>query len=813
MTARTIPSALDPLSSSMLNKLHEAQPPTKKRKIGRESSFVQCSTTSIVIKAPITALSNEPLVLNPITTLPRSRLPLSWIEDASWSHSDAQPGGMFAADIPALETDLSACTEPTVLAVRLAPDRGLYVVERVKRGIYSLSRLARWVHEGEIAVAVKGWQSTQVGEMKPKCEDKAGLEAESSNWWQAAQIPEPPSDLGPGDELAGLQVAVVFEDAVVEAGSHGPSFVDVLEHRSQSLVPAARRPSGGSLRIDSQASFIADAMDVDQTAESQELEVKQTPEELLDGMRDNYLEALYVSKTSVAYFAKGPLTRCRNAFQSGDEKSHSPAALIDYYREAILAAKKMDTKYRETLPVLVRDAMLAVSDDEAAPAVKKRKSKKKKLGRNGMYPEEDGFVHRWWKARAMTELSPADSSREAESKKHISDLRLRETQLQILLILEVIALEMSTKTDKKTTSEENGDEKEEPPKSKTKKPQDLDVLLELHLDRMCIWHAVSSEDTSAADSAKSSLFKEDHMSGKKAESDGVRDFCTEVIVPFYAARLPEKCKLITRKFGVTSGVSPGKKSSSKRERLEPGSEVVRKPPQKDHKRSLHRVSTEQRTATTTTQKGPPSLTRSNTAPTKVGAKRDLHNRLMEPTLPTIGNSVRGGIQQSRRMEPREIDLGGSRQTDSKSRRAQILAEQKKELDAAILALRKPNRELVAKDIANDATKRASTGGGSSRKPKNPVRNPLGQGVQVMATPRGNRKKDAAVGMPPPAQNSLVNSDTTTTTTTTIPAREPTPPAILGTPLKDSVMVPVTPDKSQSKSIYEQLGWDDDDMEL
>jgi hypothetical protein len=78
----------------------------------------------------------------------------------------------------------------------------------------------------------------------------------------------------------------------------------------------------------------------------------------------------------------------------------------------------------------------------------------------------------------------------------------------------------------------------------------------------------------------------------------------------------------------------------------------------------------------------------------------------------------------------------------------MLAEQKKELDNAIQQLRKPNRELVAKDIAEDASKRMSTGGGSSRKPKNPVRNPLGEGVQVMATPRGNRRKDAVVGMPP-----------------------------------------------------------------
>lgn len=641
-----------------------------------------------------------------------------------------------------------------------------------------------------------------------------------------------------------------------------------------------------------------------------------------------------------------------------------------------MAAKKMDTKYRETLPVVVRDAMLAASDDEDAAGANKRKSKKKKLGRNGLYPEEDGFVHKWWKARVLTELSAAGSSREAESKKHISDLRLRETQLQILLILEVMALELSLKNEARTApdAQTEAQEKEAEQKPKAKKLQDLNVLLELHLDRMCIWHAVSAEESSAADSAKTSAFNEDPMSGKKAESDDVRDFCTEVVVPFYAARLPDKCKLITRKFGVSSGISPaGKKTSSRRERHEPGSEVTRKPPQQKPRQSLHRVLTEQRSSTAS-QSGPPTLTRSNTAPSKPETKRDPRKQPMEPLLPTVGSSVRGGIQQAKRTENREVDLNSTlKQHESKLRRAQVLAEQKKELDAAILTLRKPNRELVAKDIAEDATKRSSTGGGSSRKPKNPVRNPNGQGVQVMATPRGNRKRDV-IGLPPlprslapsrsfagemedhslaespvmipssgrraasfsgpdsdpfksrrPEGSGLNKRKAPTTaqetptrpssrlffdankpssstskgaglfrvpqlpesrsstkptgdhsmvpstpvssrrkdiftsspetakppsmptsgmhssmimetppklkrsfeelsaprsvpvfnsaTTTNIQTRVPSSPAILGTPVKAAPEVPVTPDKSQSKSIYEQLGWDDDDMEL
>jgi hypothetical protein len=47
---------------------------------------------------------------------------------------------------------------------------------------------------------------------------------------------------------------------------------------------------------------------------------------------------------------------------------------------------------------------------------------------------------------------------------------------------------------------------------------------------------------------------------------------------------------------------------------------------------------------------------------------------------------------------------------------------------------------------------------------------------------------------------------------------------MGTPVKETPVkrspvkgatpvIPVTPEKSQTKSIYEQLGWDDDEMEF
>lgn len=423
----------------------------------------------------------------------------------------------------------------------------------------------------------------------------------------------------------------------------------------------------------------------------------------------------------------------------------------------------MDLKYRETLPSIIRNVMLSVSDDENIPRTKKRKSKKT-IGKNGLYPEEEEYVHKWWKDRSLTEHATmsVERNREAEAKKHVADLRLRETQLQILLILEAMSLEP-------IASDNQGNDDEKPKtakKSKSKKAQDLNVLLELHLDRLCIWHAVSSDEAVVSESAKAQ--DGNHLAGKKVESDAVRDFCTEVIIPFYAPRLPDKCKLITRNFGISGAtsvpsskqVSHSKHSTSSQP--EPGSNVKRQQPQSQqqkqkqeepHKsrRTLQRVLTDEITASQ--KRRHPSMTRASAEPSQQLQQLEIKRDSIEPLLPSLPHfNVRGGIQKPKRAGNREVDLNSAaKQHETKLRKMQFMIDQKKGLDAAISTLRRPNRELVAKDMAHDADKRLSSGGGgSSRKPKNPVRNPLGHGVQVMATPKGSRRRnfvEAEVGVP------------------------------------------------------------------
>ncbi|KAL1885606.1 hypothetical protein Plec18167_001101 [Paecilomyces lecythidis] len=754
MASRGSLNVLESTSLNALNKLYGPPPPFKKRKLSHDTRG-GLRTSQFTIQAHDASPFGKSLTLESVVLLPRSRLPLSWL-DVSWESPDVRAGQLFMANIPDLEDDLYGHKEPVVLVARFSHDSQLCIIERVKRGIYAVCGLARGVEEGDLFVAAKGWRRPDAAtqEVRHEFSEDAGR----GEWWEAAKVDdnavfefdssakgimldvslvfdsggENPAD---DDGLVDSQLSVSQSYDVFQDGRN-QSFSDlaVLENSftaSQDVPTPPGEPEAGTQPILSTSFDDGGIMNVQESVQS--------AEELLDGLRNQYLDALYASKTSVAYFAKGPLTRCRTAFQPSKDDSFKLDDLISFYRDAILPVKKVDLKYRETLPATVNDIALSMSDDEGTSKTKKRKSKKKKLGKDGLYPEEHDFIKKWWTNRNVTEAATSvELTRDGEVKRRIADLRLRETQLQILLILETIALEAVGNAGSKDAPEKEADDGVK--KTKSKKPQDLNVLLEILLDRLCIWHTVSFEEAVVADSAKTD--EQSHLSGKKVESDILRDFCTEVIVPFYAARLPDQCKSIVRKLGGPSAVSPVRptpqsKSSSK---PQPGAAIKRPQPQKS-RRTLQRVLTDEQAAS---QKRPPSLLRSSTAPSIQDAKRDS----MEPLLPSIGGSVRGGIQKAKRVDNREVDLNAvAKQHEAKLKKMHKLIEQKKELNAAINALKKPNRELVAKDIAEAAERRVSSG--SARKPKNPVRNPLGQGVQVMATPKGSRKKDMTSGLPQP----------------------------------------------------------------
>ena len=242
------------------------------------------------------------------------------------------------------------------------------------------------------------------------------------------------------------------------------------------------------------------------------------------------------SQGSLAYFAKGPLSRARSAFHLDLESSLDINDLIDFLKGLVLTTVQIDKKYRETIPELISKIKPVVdSSDEGRR--KRRRAKKMRLGKDGLYPLEDETVEKWWAAN-KPELSDDNESgiTMEQIKAHASLLRTRETQLQMIVILEILALE-PLKPQEQTAdalptlpgaAESQNSMGPPPPKKRNK--HNLPTLIDVHTDRLTIWQSTASqEQILLQDSqAPSSLAGN---SQQKASSEPLRDFCVDVIVP------------------------------------------------------------------------------------------------------------------------------------------------------------------------------------------------------------------------------------------------------------------------------------------
>jgi hypothetical protein len=186
---------------------------------------------------------------------------------------------------------------------------------------------------------------------------------------------------------------------------------------------------------------------------------------------------------------------------------------------------------------------------------KKRRNKKMKPGKDGLYPGEDDYLRKWWMDGDSDPSMAASGETESNAeqiKRRIANLRMRETELQIILILEIFALQESShaKEHREDRSKSNAEiagreEKGEKAKRCSSKDPSLALVLDLLVDRLCIWQSVGSEDGAAAACGMDDLSNSkvlDRNTGStntkaleaKPNNDHLRDFYNEVIVPLYA---------------------------------------------------------------------------------------------------------------------------------------------------------------------------------------------------------------------------------------------------------------------------------------
>ncbi|KIX95637.1 uncharacterized protein Z520_08757 [Fonsecaea multimorphosa CBS 102226] len=732
-------------------------------------------------------LSPKQTVLNfaPVTLVARACLPLAWLDTSAGTSRT-----IFEATILSVEE-----WEQRILLVRQVPNGGLHAVERIGQDVYIACPLHSSISEAWCYDAAIGKVAEVKVEDLLRAEGDDGLRNSHTRTGSVSSLPAlstPKSPKKPTNRRGALARMSILKPK--DRASHGfmippnsphlsqqptAAYLDDLAGQDMAQIPIpdpvmqspAIPPSSllGAPTTVTTSSGIGFQDPFDNTvplngallpapaslAASENLWAGPGPTGP-ERLRTQYFEHLYTSKTSLAFYVKGPLSRARAHVRSGGDPAKAILELSEFYEQSILPTKKIDLKYKESLSKVIRELPPMIVEQEGEGFVgqdtsqKKKKSRKKKvkLGKDCLWPDEEEFIAKWWRGRDLKATSLTATGQAEEMRKEFADLRMRESEMQMLLILEVMLLGLAGSrlsetakpaqvTDPEVKLQSVEDENNEilatvpqvPPKEKKRRnwSSEMDTIV----DRLCIWHTVSLDDFPATEDGGR---KDGSSSTSSKPNEPLKDFCKDVLLPFYSTKLPEQVKSICRKLG-------GPEISPKRSKqLHPApamtlhrsssiSSLTRsKSARPLAKRTLERVLSEdhqlhRHTSPPTTFSRGPSATASVT-----------HNPII-PALkrePSERPVSRGGnLSKSVSFSNREIDLAADQKAhEQKRRKLDRLAQQKRELEAAIDALKKPDRKTAAGLFMDEV---------EDRKSKEKERK---SAVQISATPRARRVKES-----------------------------------------------------------------------
>ena len=703
----------------------------------------------------------RPLTLTPLHLLPRANLPLAYLDI-----SPSVLNRFFSAHIHILESAHRHGTDTTVLVAREASGR-MFAVERVSWRKYAICRLAEWVKEDDLRVKMDRQREESVVPKKRRCEATEDVSVVRKDggqeWWKSAAVPLPATSVA------------VAEDQSMPL----PRMLD-MRRPTQKANDTPNAVNPGDLYAENHI-HLHDSLDSGPAAPAPGLQ------DVLQELAKHYLEALYLSRTSLAYFTKGPLSRARAAATActsptgvNAEGHMSTVDLIGFLRQSVLTSTVMDRKYRDGITGIINELPVRGIAD-ASPTMPRKKKKRKwkpKRDKGGLFVDEQKFVEKWW-VEDDIDSWPTSETADAIMRKRIARIRNRETFLQIIVCLEILALEAALsvedrKRQETTTaaleSQDAGETQQdetqalvvsEAKPSKQKKKQDLSALLETLLDKLTIWHSLEFNSPAKARTAADSTNIE-----QPSENDELHSFCIEVIVPFYISRIPQHANAVNKKLGGPTAPSPVKRKisskTSKDTARKPGEPALRQPPpEKKPRQPLARVSTE--TDRRTSQQRVPSLHRASTDSDVLltHIKREASESM--PPLDSIPQA-KPTTKPQRGPRPSLISSLSRREVDLSAMSAASEAKLKKKADVeeklreAISTLKKPNRAAAVKEVAESAdasfAKALARGNGRLQRGRVPPATANGVGTRedkawvIAATPsRHARSAKVAKGTP------------------------------------------------------------------
>ncbi|KZL70746.1 dna replication regulator sld3, partial [Colletotrichum incanum] len=734
---------LTPSSDGSLNSKHAALLPpveTVQRRRSGSHAMGDLLKAAIVVKAHPSSILAKPCTLQPLMLLPREYLSLSCL-DLGAPHGDLPSSRFYESHVKILDLENRVAEKPSVLLARNDASKSVYALERAAvsgHNLYTVCKLGPWVDL--LALSDK---ATVTG--KHVARMRMAEEARESQ--QGQELPLTTPGLQKGHKEKRLAIEALQQSIVRKRGrSQSVSTFDEARAekrtRSDDDISRPQTPSGLSQMAEAKpelTEWIETHLDAVEPIPQPvpEPNPQQTAGDIMDNIRTQYMEALYKSMGSLAYFAKGPLSRARAAFHLDCDGTMNMNDLIDFLKSLVMTTVQIDKKYRETIPNIISKLKTHIDSSDDGGKPKRRKSKKMKLGKDGMYPEEDSHVRMWWNSN-KPEFSDEDKTiTPAQIKSHVSLLRTRETQLQMILILEILALEPLR------TAEGDGEsqlpglsgemevEKAAETQPKKRSKHNFPVLADVHADRLCIWQSTASDELRMLEDSQVTA-PSGGEPAQKGSSDPLRDFCTDIIMPFFAARLPEICDSINRKLGGPVIIAPpqpkakpSSSSSTSKSDARPGAAAKRppKPATKNIEKALFKEQSRR-----SVSRGPSNaiaLLRSATSANIPGFKRETSDLDRKSSVDRTGLLSRSNSLTA-------LD-------DVKAQKKALVEA---ELKDAITAIRKPNRDLAGKTIVEAAEKRASGGLSSIKKSKKPTRHPLFDSVQVKVTPANHRFRDA-----------------------------------------------------------------------
>lgn len=600
----------------------------------------------------------------------------------------------------------------------------LHAIEKAGERTYSLCTLRTWVKEDDLV--------TRAGIVEDRGDKPAKRLATrhktgvSQPWWASCAAEPVEIPLNGNEPPKSSKLAMLVPEDETDNLSSNP------------IVPNPAPPADDATPLPGQADMKPE--DGITTLPSQDV---------LQELAKRYLETLYVSKASLAFFAKGPLARARASLASEQASTERLGEMIDFLKEAVMSVSVMEKKYRDAAPAFIKDLPLRPESESEKPKAKKKRKWKSKRDKPGMLHGEKEYIETWWRAdEGALPMMSNPEDRNSAIRRRIPQIRSRETYLQIILILEVFALESLATSKSALMTKETSQKDQEPDnecKTKAKKPVDYATILDSQLDKLCIWQSL--EAISPLKQSKDGSAQDEN------NQDELKRFCIEVILPFYMSRVPKHAASVNMKLG---GPAPAKQSASTSRR--PGEPATRKPPEKKPRKSLHRTATETLAPSLRTAS---SLQRSATdTQTMEPIKRESSEVALDSVpaaKPRPGPRQRPSVLSTLSANRREVDLSAKSQANARRAKQKAEAEQKKE--EAIAALRKPNRSLATRETAETADKSFAR---ATARPK-PAPAPRKRASEVVtATPTRSR------ALPPSFHNSNIDPSTSTVSASTFP---------------------------------------------